>query len=60
MAGFYLTIMFNVMMACFNWDALLKEVRNRRDNEKAQQSCLLKKDILKPTEDAYRREYSLS
>jgi phosphopantothenate synthetase len=37
----FLTITYNILIACIDWPDLIKEIRERRDKEKEEQNRIL-------------------
>ena len=57
----YLTLTYNILIMCINWQQLFNEVRDRRDNEKAEQNRRLEEQKLTETkvdDDFTRQEES--
>ena len=45
----YLTIVYNILIACINWPDLFKEIRERRDTENAERNRILQEELAAST-----------
>ena len=41
----YLTVMYNVLIACIDWNKVFTEIRSRRDNERIEREKILMKEV---------------